>query len=411
MSYQFLVLTGPKARRTITIQPGPDRLMGRSEKAFYQFPDDPRISRFHCEVLLEGEQPTVICRGGSSGTLVNGKPVTRHTLKLGDVLRIGDTELRLVMGDFALKDALGAIDPNASLPITAELALTEVEAISGKTLAHYEIGHVIGQGRCGLVFHANDTKDNRSVGLKVLHPSYSKDEEMMQRFVRGMKTAMPLRHPNLISIYSAGKTGGYCWIAMEYIAGESLKEVIARIGVANRLDWKNAFGMTLEIARALEYAHGHGLVHRNVTPTNIMQQATDQVCKLSDLMLAKALEGAENITRPGEVLGELEYLSPERTRGVTELDARSDLYGLGATAYALLTGRPPFEGGTVIEKFTKIRQHEPVRPTKYQKTILPEFEGMILKLLAKKPEDRYQSASHLIRDLNRILGKAALVKE
>jgi serine/threonine protein kinase len=132
-----------------------------------------------------------------------------------------------------------------------------------------------------------------------------------------------------------------------------------------------------------------------------MRQATDQVCKLSDLMLAKAVEGAEDITRPGELLGELEYLSPERTRGVTELDARSDLYGLGATAYALLTGRPPFDGATAIEKITKIRQHDPVRPTQYQASIPTWFEAAVLRLLAKKPADRHQSVAELVAELTR----------
>ena len=95
-------------------------------------------------------------------------------------------------------------------------------------------------------------------------------------------------------------------------------------------------------------------------------------------------------------------MSPERTRGLTELDARSDLYGLGATIYALLTGRPPFEGGTLIEQITKIRQHEPVKPTKYQMSVPSMFEGVVLKLLAKRPEDRYQTASEFLKELARV---------
>src|SRR5579883_3175736 len=133
-----------------------------------------------------------------------------------------------------------------------------------------------------------------------------------------------------------------------------------------------------------------------------MRQATDKLCKLGDLVLAKALEGAETITRPGELVGDIEYMSPERTRGVTDLDARADLYGLGATVDALLTGRPPFQGETAIEVITKIRQHEPVRPTQYQLSIAPAFEGAVLRLLAKKPEDRFQTAGELVRELVRI---------
>jgi serine/threonine protein kinase len=145
-------------------------------------------------------------------------------------------------------------------------------------------------------------------------------------------------------------------------------------------------------------------VHRNVTPTNILLQATDKVHKLGDVMLAKALEGslAEQITRTGELVGDLAFMSPERTRGLTDLDQRSDLYGLGATLYALLTGRPPFEGTTMIEQITKIRQHEPVKPTKYQLSIPAQFQDVVMKLLAKKPADRYQSAKDLLKDLERV---------
>jgi serine/threonine-protein kinase len=121
-------------------------------------------------------------------------------------------------------------------------------------------------------------------------------------------------------------------------------------------------------------------------------------------MLAKALEGpmAKQITRPGQILGDVRYMSPERTRGVTELDARADLYGLGATLYALLTGHPPFEGETLVEQIAKIRQNEPVKPTKYQMSVPSAFEGLVLKLLAKKPEERYQTATEMLKELERI---------
>ena len=145
---------------------------------------------------------------------------------------------------------------------------------------------------------------------------------------------------------------------MEYVAGENMKQVIERIGVAGMLDWRYAFKVAVHVARALEYAHGENILHRNVTPTNILLDAPTKVVKLGDLMLAKALEGGTQITRPGELVGDIVYMSPERTRGIPEeIDARSDLYGLGATVYALLAGRPPFEGGTLAEKVTRIRQN------------------------------------------------------
>jgi serine/threonine protein kinase len=170
------------------------------------------------------------------------------------------------------------------------------------------------------------------------------------------------------------------------------------------LDWRNAFRVAVEVGRALGYAHDQGIIHRNVTPENILRDAASKVCKLGDLMLAKALEGnsGPQITRPGELLGDVEYMSPERTRGVTDLDGRSDLYGLGATVYALLTGRPPFEADTLMERITRIRQADPVKPTKYQMSIPSAFEGVVLRLLAKKPDDRYQTAGEMLKDLERV---------
>jgi serine/threonine protein kinase len=403
MSLQFAIIAGPDSGKVLTLQPGSDLMLGRGDKSFYRL-SDPRVSRAHCQVALEGEQAVVTCNGGSGGTKVNGKVVSRHPLALGDVLQVGDTQLRLQMGDFPLDIAVRAITPveTPAAPAPAK-AVADLEVLAGTTLGHYEIGHVLGRGREGVVFFAHDPQNkDRPVALKVLLPEFSQNEDDRKRFVRAMKTVTPLRHPNLVTVYGAGKTGPYCWVAMEFVAGETLTEVIKRIGVAGMLDWKHAFRAAVEVARALEYAHAEGIVHRNVTPDNVLRQATDKVCKLGDLMFAKALEGAPQITRPGELIGEVAYMSPERTRGVTELDARSDLYGLGATVYALLTGRPPFEGATLIERITKIRQHDPVKPTKYQLAIPGQFEGIVMKLLAKQPDDRYQTATELLKELQRV---------
>jgi serine/threonine-protein kinase len=170
------------------------------------------------------------------------------------------------------------------------------------------------------------------------------------------------------------------------------------------LDWRHAFRVGVHVARALEYVHGQSILHRNVTPTNILLEATSKTVKLGDLMLAKALEGilAKQITRPGEIVGDVVYMSPERTRGPEDVDHRSDLYGLGATIYALLTGRPPFTGATLVEKVTRIRQMQPEKPTKFQMSIPGQFEAVVLRLLAKRPEERYQSATDLLKELTRV---------
>jgi serine/threonine protein kinase len=399
MSYELLVVAGPDKGRTFTLNVGADLMLGRA--AHYQL-SDRSVSRNHCQVLLEGDAITVVCNGSLNGTLVNGKKIDRRRIEPGDVLQVGDTQLRLQFGDHgpgvAEAQARGA-RPQASPASPA----TQLASLAGTTLAHFDINMEIGAGRTCVVFHATDVKDNRPVALKVLQPEFSSDEEEMQRFVRAMKTMLPLRHPNLVALYGAGKTMGYCWVSMEYVAGENMQQVIDRIGVAGMLDWRHAYKAAVHVARALEYAHGQSVVHRNVTPTNILLEATSKTVKLGDLLLAKALEGslARDVTRPGEILGDVRYMSPERTR-IEELDARSDLYGLGATLYALLTGRPPCKGASMVEQVTHIRQTEPEKPTKYCLSIPSQFEGVVMKLLAKRPDDRYQTATELLKELARV---------
>jgi pSer/pThr/pTyr-binding forkhead associated (FHA) protein len=405
MSLELLVIAGPEKDRSFTLNVGADLMIGRAAQAHYQV-SDPRVSRNHCQILLQGDQVTVVCNGGSGGTLVNGQKVQRQKLKMGDVIQIGDTKLRLQVGDLPLDVALAqsAGAKVAAKPAAAPSKLDQLTALAGSKLAHFDLNMVIGIGRSCVVFHATDTKDNRPVALKVLQPEFASDEEEVQRFVRAMKTMLPLRHPNLVALYAAGKSAGYCWVAMEYIAGENMQQVIDRIGVAGMLDWRHAYKAAVHVAGALEYAHGESILHRNVTPTNILLEATSKTVKLGDLTLAKAMEGilAKQITRPGEIIGAVEHMSPERTRGTEELDARSDLYGLGSTLYALLTGRPPFVGATLVEKISRIRQTEPEKPTKYQMSIPTQFEGVVMKLLAKRPEERYQSAADLLKDLARV---------
>ncbi|HVS35618.1 MAG TPA: FHA domain-containing serine/threonine-protein kinase [Gemmataceae bacterium] len=401
MSLQLLAIAGPDAGKAFILHPGPDLMLGRSGTAYYQV-SDASVSRNHCQLLREGDRVTVIDHGSSSGTHVNGQKVSRRVLVLGDVLQVGDTRLRLQVGEYALDVALA----HAANPAPAAKPATgadQLAALTGQKISHYDVGPVLGRGRSGVVFRATDVNANRAVALKVLLPEFARDEESMQRFVRAMKTVLPLRHPNLVTLYGAGKTGPHCWTAMELVEGESMTQVIQRIGVAGMLDWRYGYRMAVHIARALEYAHSNSIIHRNVAPNSILWETAGKTAKLGDLMFAKALEGnlAQQITRPGEIVGEVAFMSPERTRAEAEVDERSDLYGLGATLYALLAGRPPFEGG-LIEMIARIRQTEPVKPTQFQKTIPHRLEEAVLKLMAKDSAQRYPSAKALLADLDRI---------
>jgi serine/threonine-protein kinase len=219
-----------------------------------------------------------------------------------------------------------------------------------------------------------------------------------------MQTMLPIRDENIVALYAAGKNGVYCWAAMEFVDGESLARVIQRIGVAGMLDWRDALRVAMHIGRALETAYKHKIIHRNVTPENILQRKSDKAVKLGDLILAKALEGtqARQITQDGKLVGDLPYLAPERTYDRTSVDHRADQYALGATVYALLTGRPPFKARTPLELIDKIRTEDPEGPRKYQLSTPDLFQDIVLRMLAKSPEDRFQKPAELLKELQTV---------
>jgi hypothetical protein len=280
------------------------------------------------------------------------------------------------------------------------LPAERLHELTGQTLAHYNVGPLLAKGQSGLVFQATDLKDDRSVALKVLWPESTQDLDQVKRFIRSMRTMLPVRHENLVAIYGAGRSGAYCWIAMELVEGESLVNVIQRISAGGKADWRIALSAMMQVGRALEFAHGKSIIHRNVCPKNLLVRSQDKVIKLADLMLAKAQEGvmAQDITKPGELLGDVRFLPPERTTNAPA-DERSDLYSLGVTIYALLTGKAPFEGRSPVEILLKLNREEPAPPRKVEPNIPEEFERIVMKLLSKSPSGRHQSAKDLLRDL------------
>ncbi|HEY7315413.1 MAG TPA: FHA domain-containing serine/threonine-protein kinase [Gemmataceae bacterium] len=399
MPKELRVIAGPDKGQLYRLFEGHPLLLGRSRHAFSPL-KDLQVSRVHCEVELEDGQIHVTDMDSGGGTFLNGKRIHEEYLKHGDVLLIGQTQLRLHIDE----DEAGAARPATAPPKQTVLVGDRLQELSGKKLSHFHVGKLHARGQSGLIFEARDFKDDSAVALKVLFPGATRNAKELRRFVRSMRTVMPLRHPNLVTLQGAGKSGPYCWVAMEFVDGESLSQVIQRIGVAGMLDWRHAFRVAVHLARALEYAHENSIIHRNLTPQNIMVRKSDKATKLGDLMLAKALEGAlaEQLTRPGEILGDLRYMSPERTMGDPNVDGRSDLYSLGALAYAMMTGRPPFEGGSLVETILKIRTGVPAKPKQFQMSIPDRFQGIVLKLLEKRPEDRFQTATDLLKELDRV---------
>ncbi len=401
MQCQLVVIAGPETGRTFAVEDGQTLVIGRGQASDTQI-NDPRMSRVHCRLMIDKGKAVLVDAGGRGTTLVGGQPITERELQPGEVFQAGDTHIRYQLDRPQEATTMAGLQafgrPKPPPPITP------LDDLVGHSLAHYRLDAIIARGASGVVFKATDTERDRTAAIKVLAPDPAHSEEQKDRFVRAMQTMLPVRHPNLVQLYNAGKTGPYCWAAMEYVDGESMTEVIARIGVEGMLDWREAHRVAVHIGRALEEAYQRKIIHRNVTPRNILRRRRDRVCLLGDLMLAKALRGslARQVTQPGQLVGDVAYMSPERTRGSEGVDHRSDIYGLGATLYALLTGRAPFASPSLPALVRKVRDEPPRKPREYQLSINDLFQDAVLKMLAKQPEERFATPRELLKQLEQI---------
>jgi TolB-like protein/predicted Ser/Thr protein kinase len=262
----------------------------------------------------------------------------------------------------------------------------------GQTISHYRIVDKLGQGGMGIVYRAHDTKLDRPVALKFLAPELTRDETARQRFVQEAKAAAALNHPNIVTIYEVDEIDGQTFIAMEYIAGSSLRERIA----AGPLPVGEAEAITTQIARGLGRAHEQGIVHRDVKPGNILLTADGQV-KIVDFGLAM-LAGQTRLTRTGTTLGTVAYMSPEQARG-DEVTHLTDVWALGVIHYEMVTGRPPFRGDNAQAQIFSILNTQPEPLSQCAPTVPPFHDRIIERALAKDPRARFQSAPELARSL------------
>jgi eukaryotic-like serine/threonine-protein kinase len=259
----------------------------------------------------------------------------------------------------------------------------------------YRIQRKLGAGGMADVYLAEDQELGRRVAIKILNGRHANDAQFIERFRREAKNAAALNHPNIVSIYDRGEAEDTYYIAMEFLDGRTLKELIVGHGAA---PVRVAIEYARQILSALRFAHRHGIVHRDIKPHNVLVDAEGRV-KVTDFGIARA--GTSQMTETGSIVGTAQYLSPEQARG-GEVDQRSDLYSLGVVLYELLTGKTPFEGDTPVEVAMKHLSNAPKPPSELRKDIPPELDMVVLRALAKDPNDRYQSADEMEGDLDRV---------
>lgn len=265
----------------------------------------------------------------------------------------------------------------------------------------YQVVRKLGAGGMANVYLAEDQELGRRVAIKILNDRHAGDEQFVERFRREAKNAAALSHPNIVAIYDRGEAEGTYYIAMEFLDGRSLKELIVQRGPA-------PVTVSVEYARqilsALRFAHRHGIVHRDIKPHNVLVDADGRV-KVTDFGIARA--GASQMTEAGSIVGTAQYLSPEQARG-TDVDQRSDLYSLGIVLYELLTGTLPFNGDTPVEIAMKHLSMIPEPPSAKRPDVPRDLDLIVTRALAKDPDDRYQSAEEMDADLERFLRGAAV---
>jgi serine/threonine protein kinase len=277
----------------------------------------------------------------------------------------------------------------------------------GTRLGSYEVIALIGEGGMGQVYRARDSRLGRDVAIKTLPAALVADDDRRRRFVQEAKAASALNHPNILTIYEVGDADGVSFLATELIDGRTLR---ARLG-SGRLALKEALDLAMQASAGLSAAHAAGIVHRDIKPENVMVRH-DGYLKILDFGLAKLTETApaEDAdaattmavkTSPGVVMGTARYMSPEQARGLP-VDARSDIFSLGAVMYEMLAGRPAFDGETANHVVVSVLEHEPPPLSELVPDTPPELERIVSKALAKDVDERYQTTRDLAVDLKRL---------
>ena len=272
--------------------------------------------------------------------------------------------------------------------------------------ARYELGRRIGRGGMAEVFVARDRLLDRPVAVKILFAEYAKDPLFVERFRREAMSAASLNHPNIVGVYDWGQVDTTYYIAMEYVQGRTLAEILQK---HERLSVLQACDIALDIASALSSAHTAGVAHRDIKPANVIVSATGHV-KVADFGIARAIGAAveQGLTQTGAVMGTATYFSPEQAQGA-QPDPRSDLYSLGVIMYEMLAGEPPFTGENAIAIAYKQVHDVPVPLRTKNPEISPAFSAIVMKCLAKDRERRYPTALALADDLRRFMdGKEVL---
>ncbi len=412
-----MVTAGTAAGRRLTLRD--ELVIGRTVSGEGRLSDDHELSRRHARVARDASgQLTIEDLGSANGTFVNGERVGgRQVLKVGDSVQIGSTTLQLThvgrapappapatplaapatpLAAPATPLAAAAKRPHAPAAPAADREGLTSELPLGSIFAGCRIEEVISHGDMAVVYRAEELALQRRVALKLILPERTGEERFRERFRRESKVAAAIDHPNVIPIFDAGDEDGLLFITMRLVEGTDMRALIAAEG---RIEPRRAARIVRQVGAALDAVHAHGMMHRDVKPSNVLLAREDHVY-LSDFGLAKRAASVGGLTRQGSIVARAEYVAPEQILN-ERVDARSDIYALGCLLFETLTGEPPFarwkEGP---EALAHLNAPLP-SPVELCPDLPREFDDVVRRAMAKDPSERYPSAGDL--------GQAALV--
>src|SRR5712691_4817986 len=275
----------------------------------------------------------------------------------------------------------------------------------GTEFAGYRIEGLLGRGGMSVVYRAANVRLGTMIALKLLAPELAEDEMFRERFVRESRLAASINHPNIITIYDAGDSGGVLYIAMRLVDGPDLRELLRREGP---LDLGRTLAVISPVGSALAAAHGRGLIHRDIKPANTLiepglEPETPDYVYLADFGLTKHAHSRSGLTGSGEFVGTIDYMAPEQIEG-RDVDARTDIYSLGCVLFQCLTGRPPFKKDTDAAVLWAHMREDPPLLSNLAPELPEGLDDVVAHALAKDPDDRYSSCRELVADLRSEVG-------
>lgn len=420
------VVAGPQTGRTFTFDQHDTFMIGRSEDSHFCLPHDRFFSRHHCLVEIAPPQAFLRDLGSTNGTFVNGLRVESTYLKHGDRIQGGETVLEVqVIGDLNSQPPLSQgfsekTEPslitiaciNCGLPAQAEVSRPDAKLSflcedcreqlkkNPQPIPNYQMIKVLGQGGMGSVMLARAVSDGSLVAIKTLLPEVAVSEQSLKRFLREIEVSSSLQHPNIVSYIEHGTHNGIVYLVTEYVAGMDASRLAKQRG--GRLPYQQVVKIIEQTLAALDFAHSLGFVHRDIKEQNILVDGNfpNFISKLTDFGLSKSYKqtGMSGVTMVGDVAGTIAYMPPEQVRDFKEVRPPADIYGIGMTAYSLLTGAHALDisPNAGISETVKAIFEKPIIPIAKRMPDVPlKVSAVIETALAKQVELRWRTAGEM----------------